>query len=566
MNQLRKRQIAILLAMALGMFLCMLDTTIMNIALPVMQTGLRTDLNTLQWALNVYTITFASLTIPLGRIGDQLGKNKIYLLGLILFLIGSLVSALSTYVGMLIVGRGIQSVGAAIVFPASMSIGIGAFGLSRRNTAVLVLGITQGLAAALGPTIGGMVTQIWGWQGIFFINVPVVIISIGLCVTLLPLKHEKTIHTCLDITGMILSIVTLFSLVLALVKGGDWNWNSWRIIGLFIIFGLSIGLFIWNESKISNPMMRLDLFKYRHFIGSVMITVFSGIFFVGVLVLMPSFFTKVQGYTELKAAIMITPVSVMVFIFSPISGLLLEKLGTRLLIALGITTMAVGYVGLSIMNPAVYWQLIISCMLIGTGYGIIIGPITVLSAGNFTGELLTASQSVIGVFRQIGTVLAVAIFVSIFSTNLGIAKQQVWHSAEKQVQLLSVNQSIKKETLKHTYHDLYQTKKVSSRKHLAIGSEMEKKLLDAQVKQYFLKHRSLPNSVKKSIYSKFSLSINHKVELINHQIKRYQILITKTVNQKITQAFIRPYQMMMPIVWLMLIVVFVFEKRSSKNI
>ncbi|MDD1387001.1 MFS transporter [Pediococcus pentosaceus] len=560
---MKKRQIAILLAMALGIFLCMLDTTIMNIALPVMQTGLRTDLNTLQWALNVYTITFASLTIPLGRIGDQLGKNKIYLLGLILFLMGSLISGLSTYVGMLIVGRGIQSVGAAIVFPASMTIGINAFELSRRNMAVLVLGITQGLAAALGPTIGGIVTQIWGWRSIFFINIPVVVISIVLCVLLLPLKHEKTIHTNLDITGMLLSIVTLFSLVLALVKGSDWNWSSWKIVGLFIIFGLSIGLFIWNESKISNPMIRLDLFKYRHFVGSVMITVFSGIFFVGVLVLMPSFFTKVQGYTEFKVALMITPASVMVFIFSPISGLLLEKIGSRLLITLGITIMALGYVGLSMMNPAIYWQLVIACILVGMGYGIIIGPITVLSAGNFTGELLTASQSVIGVFRQIGTVLAVAIFVSIFSTNLGIAKKQVWHSAEKQVQQLSVAQSIKKETLKHTYHDLYQTEKVSSRKQTAISSKMKKRLSDAQAKQYFSSHQGLSSSVKRTIYNKISLSVSHKVKLINHQIRQYQHSITKVVNQKITQAFMRPYQIAMPLVWLMLVVVFVFEKRNT---
>ena len=543
---MKKRQIGILLAMAIGIFLCMLDTTIMNIALPVMQTELRTDLNTLQWALNVYTITFASLTIPLGRVGDQLGKNKIYLLGLILFLIGSLVSALSTYVGILIVGRGIQSIGAAIVFPSSMTIGINAFGLSRRNMAVLILGLTQGLAAALGPTIGGIMTQLFGWRGIFFINIPIVVISIILCVTLLPLKYEKTIHTNLDVTGMFLLIITLFSLVLALIKGSDWNWSNWRVIGLFITFGISMVLFIWNESKINNPMIQLDLFKYRHFVGSVLTTVFSGIFFVGILVLMPSFFTKVEGYTELQAALMITPASIMVFIFSPISGLLLKKIGSRLLISLGVITMVLGYVGLSTINPAIYWQLVISCMLVGMGYGIVIGPITVLSAGNFTGELLTASQSVVGVFRQIGTVLAVTIFVSIFSTNLRVAKKQVWHSAEQQVQLLSVDQSIKREILTHTYHDLYQTEKGSSSKKLVIGSEMEKKLLDTQAKQYFSRHRGLPKLAKKAVYTKISLSVSHKVRTINYQISRYQHSITKIVKQKITQVYISPYQLMMP--------------------
>ncbi|KRM05321.1 major facilitator superfamily permease [Liquorilactobacillus ghanensis DSM 18630] len=130
---MKKRQFMILATMAIGIFLCMLDTTVMNIALPAIQTGLRTNLDTLQWALNIYTITFAALTIPLGRLADHVGKNKVYLIGLILFLIGSLISASSTTVTMLIAGREIQSVGAAIVFPASMTIGINSIELSKRK-------------------------------------------------------------------------------------------------------------------------------------------------------------------------------------------------------------------------------------------------------------------------------------------------------------------------------------------------------------------------------------------------------------------------------------------------
>lgn len=141
---------------------------------------------------------------------------------------------------------------------------------------------------------------------------------------------------------------------------------------------------------------------------------------------------------------MITPASIMVFLLSPVSGLLLKKMGARQLIALGIVLLGLGYVGLSVMNPRIYWQFAISCILIGTGYGIIIGPITVLSAGDFTGELLTASQSVTGVFRQIGTVLAVAIFVSALSTNLATAKAQVWSAARNEVKKLSVIQTRQK--------------------------------------------------------------------------------------------------------------------------
>lgn len=287
---MKKKQIIILVTMALGIFLCMLDTTVMNIALPAIQTGLHTDLNTLQWALNVYTITFAALTIPLGRIGDQVGRHKVYVLGLILFFIGSLLSASSSTIALLIAGREIQSIGAAIIFPASMTIGINSVELSKRNQAVVILGITQGLATAFGPTIGGLITQFWGWRGIFYINIPLVLLAIVMCLLLLPLRKEKIVRARLDVTGMLLAILTLFSLTLALVQGSTWGWTSDKILCLFSGFVVSLSLFIWRESRTSDPMIRLDLFKYRHFTGAVVVTVLSGIFFVGMMVLMPSFF------------------------------------------------------------------------------------------------------------------------------------------------------------------------------------------------------------------------------------------------------------------------------------
>lgn len=149
----------IVTTMAMGTFLCMLDTTVMNIALPAIQTGLATNLAQLSWALNIYTILFASLTIPLGRLADIYGRARLYLIGLALFLGGSLFSGLAGHVSWLIVGRGVQSLGAAIVFPASMTIGIQSVPAAKRTGAIGILGTTQGLAAALGPTIGGAVTQ-----------------------------------------------------------------------------------------------------------------------------------------------------------------------------------------------------------------------------------------------------------------------------------------------------------------------------------------------------------------------------------------------------------------------
>lgn len=292
MSNKESSPVGIVLTMAIGIFLCILDTTVMNIALPAIQTGLSTDLAHLSWALNIYTVLFASLTIPLGRIADIFGRARLYIIGLIVFVLGSLASGLAVNDMTLIIGRGVQSIGAAIVFPASMTIGIKSVSMNKRNTAIAMLGITQGLAAALGPTIGGVVTQFFSWRGIFLINVPFILLSLILCIKLLDLNesHHKTEK--IDFSGSLFSMITLFSLTLLLVKGSDWGWTSAKILGLITICIGALIIFILVESRVAQPMIPLALFKDKQFVGSAIATVSSGMFLAALLVLMPSFFTK----------------------------------------------------------------------------------------------------------------------------------------------------------------------------------------------------------------------------------------------------------------------------------
>ncbi|WP_259672751.1 MFS transporter [Levilactobacillus brevis] len=454
----------ILLTMTIGIFICILDTTVMSIALPAMQSGLHTDLAHLSWALNIYTILFACLTIPLGRIADIYGRERLYLVGLSLFFLGSIASGLAPTVGFLIAGRALQSVGAAIVFPASMTIGIQSTSLAGRTQDIALLGVTQGLAAAFGPTIGGVLTQYFGWRTIFLINLPLALATLGLCLHLLDWHHTGGQHETLDIPVALTSMLAFFSLSLLLIKGNDWGWTSWRIIGLMGTCGLALALFLLIESHVAQPMMPLALFEDQQFNGAAIVTVAAGIFFVALMVILPSFFTKIQGATELQAALMITPASLMLFICSPISGFLLSKIGPRAVIATGCLAILSGYITLSLSNPAVYWQVSIALMLSGAGYGVIIGPVTVLAAGDFSGKLLTASQSVIGVFRQIGTSLAVAIFVSALSANISTAKITVSHHAEQDVAALTIPAKAKRDTLKAVNHQLT-TERVSAYQH-----------------------------------------------------------------------------------------------------
>lgn len=564
MENKKPNSVGIVLTMAIGIFLCILDTTVMNIALPAIQTGLSTDLGQLSWALNIYTVLFASLTIPLGRIADIFGRARLYIVGLIVFALGSLVSGLAINDILLIIGRGVQSIGAAIVFPASMTIGIKSVSMSKRNAAIAALGITQGLAAALGPTIGGVVTQFFSWRGIFLINVPFILLSLILCIKLLDLheSHHKTEK--IDFGGSLLSMITLFSLTLVLVKGSDWGWTSFKILGLIMTCVSALIIFILVEAHVDQPMMPLALFKDKQFVGAAIATVTSGMFLAALLVLMPSFFTKVQNKTELVAALMITPASFMIFVWSPISGVLLSKLGPRIVTVTGNIMMILGYMVLSNMNPNIYWQVFIAALLIGAGYGIVIGPITVLAAGDFTGDLLTASQSVIGVFRQIGTSLAVAIFVSALSTNLITAKSNVWRYAKSEVAALDVSQKAKKDTLAQVQKQLASEKTPQKRQTVFINEKEKRQLINENYQLALRKNNLLaaPSPVKQVVFKQVKKEVTTKVDHSNHVLTIAVASIKSKTKKELTWAFIRPYQFALPFTCLMLLTVFLFKKRK----
>ncbi|MCH5463655.1 MFS transporter [Levilactobacillus tujiorum] len=560
-----KKTTALVGTMAIGIFLCILDTTVMNIALPAIQNGLSTSLEQLSWALNLYTILFATLTIPLGRLADIYGRHRFYLIGLSLFLLGSLFSGLAGSVTWLIVGRGIQSLGAAIVFPASMTIGIQSVPMAKRTSAIATLGVTQGLAAAMGPTIGGVVTQFFSWRGIFLVNVPFTLLALVLCWRLFDLHERKQQKEQLDMGGTILSMTMLFSLTLFLVKGNDWGWTSYQCLGLILLSVLSLIGFIVVESHVQQPMVPLALFKDKQFVGSAIVTIMSGIFLVALLVLMPSFFTKVQGKGELLAALMITPASMMIFIWSPISGWLLGKVGPRLVILMGSLSMIGGYVALSWMNPNIYWQVCVAALLVGMGYGVVIGPITVLAAGDFTGNLLTASQSVIGVFRQIGTSLAVAIFVSALSANLVTAKTNVWLYSQNRVEALPVSAKVKSDTLTQVKSQLATEQTPKHGQTTFISSAKTQRLIRSNYQRTLRQHQltAAPVTVKRVIYQRVSQSVTQQVTRDNQLLTTEVAAIRHETKRQLTHAFIRPYQMAMPFTGVMLLTVFLFRKRSD---
>ncbi|MBJ8015088.1 DHA2 family efflux MFS transporter permease subunit [Bacillus cereus group sp. N34] len=544
----------IVLLMCLGIFLCMLDTTIMNIALPAIQTDLGTSLEKLSWILNVYTITIAVLSIPLGRMAEIFGKGKIYVSGLVLFGGASLLCGLATSGEYLIFARFIQSIGAAIIFPTAMIIGVSAVSIEKRGIALTLLGVTQGLSAAIGPIVGGIITEAFGWRWVFTINVPICILAIILCCLILDLRNEERVHTKIDWLGVILCSISIFCLTLVLVKGNTWGWtNSYSLFCYFSSI-VSLILFIVTEMKVSNPMINLKLFKDRTFVGAATTLILCNIFLIGVNVLLPTFLTKMQGKSELNAALLITPIFVMIFFMAPIAGGLIRKIGNATVFFIGFLFMTGAYVLLKdITVSSSMLRIIIVCLLLGTGYGLIVGPVTTLGASSFEGELLTASQSVLSMFRQVGIALAIAIFVSTLTNNLNNKQADILIYAKKQVESLEVEQSVKSSILDNVQKKLkdpsLNKNSILSQKEATLTLEQRDKIIKHNVE---IELNKLPlemrNGAKEQVEKEVTSVVDSKNEKLKKQIELFRNDVSNYAENKMAEGFADLYKMATPLV------------------
>lgn len=556
----------ILFAMCLGIFIVMLDTTIMNIALPEIQTSLHTNLTNISWALNAYTIIFAATCIPLGKLANVYGKKPFYLAALLIFILGSSVSGVSQNIVILIIGRILQSFGAAILFPLSMDLGLSTQPTTLKNKATLFMGITQGAAAALGPTIGGFITEYLGWRAIFLINLPIGIVSLLICWIYLPKNIEKE-STKIDWLGSGLAIVGLFSLTMALIQVRFWGLD-YRILLLTVIFIISALLFYFWEKHTSVPMIDFKLFTNGNFNLSAISTLFSQLLLVGFMVIMPTFFTNLFNKTAFESALLITPASLMIFILSPMAGLLISKINSKYLLSLGFVCLGLGYLGLSTLtNSMNYPMYLIYCCLIGAGYGFLVGPISVLSTVEFTGSRLTASQSVIGVLRQLGTVLAVAIFVSCLNFNLATAKQQSLKVVHSEINKIQESVSTKNRIIKQFQVQLNQQPKAQSHKNQsAIIMNKQDKLVEQKYQQY-LSASHLPNNLPSEIQSKIKTQISKLVHTRLLNIVTVVKNLQTEIKQSYVKAFTNLYLYAAPFAFILAILIFFLPIKPlrSKN-
>jgi DHA2 family methylenomycin A resistance protein-like MFS transporter len=413
-----------LLALCCGFFMVVIDTMVVNIALPNMARDLHANISDLQWIVDGYALTFAALLLLAGNLGDRLGSKKLYIWGLSLFVLTSLGCGLSTSLGMLLICRFIQGFSAALLMPASLSLIYAAYETPKeRAYAIGIWGTAAGIAAGFGPLLGGLLTEFWGWRSIFFINIPVGVAAI---IGIQKWVKNTTSHKPIgfDIPGQIAIILCIASLAFGIIEAGRPGHENSLVAASFIIFGVSLLCFILIEHHIKDPMIPLKFFNFPTFSSSIFIGFCLNLYFYGILFILPLYFQQAQHYSVLLTSFAMFPLTAFSFLGGYIGGKFSQWWGARRCVLIGL-----------ILDFIAFLPILVG----GTDsipYTLLLGPLILFSLANsiaMTGTTVAAIHSLpptetglasaaFQTSRQIGCLLGVAILGTLMSTSLDFTK------------------------------------------------------------------------------------------------------------------------------------------------
>ena len=330
-----------LLAVCTATFMLLLDITVVNVALPAIQRSLHSSFSDLQWVIDAYSLTLAVLLLTAGVIGDIRGRREVFAIGLAIFTLSSLVCGLSTTPLMLNIARAVQGTGGAVMFATSVALIASAFQGRDRGTAFGIYGAVLGGAVAVGPLVGGALTSGVGWRWIFFVNVPIGVVAVILTLAKVQESRDPTSRR-IDWIGVAFFSVSLFTLVLGLIRGNDDGWTSTKILVLFVVSAVTMALFIVTELRVRYPMLDLGLFRRPAMIG-VSVTAFTLAASIFALFLYITLYIQDGlGYGPFAAGLRFLPITVLSFIVAPIAGKLTVRIQSRFPLSIGLALCAGG--------------------------------------------------------------------------------------------------------------------------------------------------------------------------------------------------------------------------------
>lgn len=414
-SQSPARPFALIVAAAsLPMFMATLDNLVMTNALPVLHAQMGASVEELQWFVNAYTLAFAGAILIASALGDRFGRRTVFAIGIAVFGIGSVLAALSTDPGQLIAARALQGLGGAGVMPLSLALLSGAVTPARRPLAIGIWGGISGLGVAVGPLVGGAIMEGWDWQAIFWINVPVAIIAIPLA--LLVLRNDFGARARIDVPGAVLAAAGVLALVHAIVRGNDDGWDSVGVIAELALGALLVAGFVFWQTRTSAPLVPLRLFRDRSFsVTNVIGFAFSFGTFGSVFILI-QYLQVVQGSTPFEAALQTTPWTLAPMFVAPIAGLLAPRVGTRLLMVVGLGLQAVALAWIAaVMSPDLqYPTLIVPFLMAGIGMALVFAPSATALLATLGLIDHAKASGVNSTVRELGVALGTAVMTAIF--------------------------------------------------------------------------------------------------------------------------------------------------------
>lgn len=404
-----------LLGVSIASFLGCVDFTIVNTALPALQADLGASVDSLQWVINGFILTLSSFMVLVGRLADLHGRKRVLFIGLSLFGLASLAAGLATQIDTLIGARVIQGLACAVLYTASGAIVSSTFDSAEQGKAFGVLFGVNGVGLAVGPVLGGLITSGFGWQWIFLINVPFVLLSLGICSFSVKESRSAEAGARLDGWGALLLLIGLPSLVLVIVQCGAWGWGSRLTLSLIALALLALVAFLAVEKRVAAPIIDLKLFANRRFVAGVAASFGLALFYCVAFFVMPLYLAQIRGESVQASGLLLLPTTLGVALLSPLVGRLVDRKGPALLIKTGLLLFVLSALlqaGFDRQTSLAY--LLGAFVIMGLGWASILGPSTVLGISSVPQEVGSVAMGSLMTLHNVGGGVGLAVGVGLF--------------------------------------------------------------------------------------------------------------------------------------------------------
>lgn len=416
LEYLHARRWPIFAVTMIGLFMALIDVTIVNITIPELQRELEAPVDTVSWVLNAYNIMFAVLLVSMGRLADQFGRKRFFLIGMSIFTFGSLLCALAWSIDALIAFRVVQAVGAGILAPLALATTALVFPPAQRGLGLATIAVVANVAATIGPPLGGVLVEWASWHWIFAINVPIGIVGVALALRVMPETYDLSATRSVDWWGMVLIGGAVLSLTYALVEANSRGWGSPLIVALLSASVLLAAAFAASQRWGRSPMLTRALVRNRQFLAASASFVLFAMAVMGPLFLAVIAFVELWGYSQIEAALAISPIAVLGVIVAPLVGRVADRVQPRLVAIPSLLLMAAGLVWLGAFPSGPdYLAVLPALVLLGVGIGAIFPATSVGAMGSISGTELGLGSGIVNMARQLGFALGVAVLVAVFT-------------------------------------------------------------------------------------------------------------------------------------------------------